>query len=348
MHIFIIFMILFLLLLVIMAIVLGITKSSRSTNVLATSIPSLQAAYDASSFTDGPNINSPTKPFRITNLTPNTPAVFDINLATGGYARFPPGYVRGLTLSVIENGANVLIDAGFAVSEFTESNIIVHLGLTIATSNGANGLDTGILESGKWYYVYVIASSFGIVQPAGLLSLSGSAPAVMPTGFDIYRRLGSVLAQFLGDEPPAFLPMRQEGEGTSRITLYTGNVLNNLFYTTPGLYEFYIPVPVVNLGDPTISLIPPQATHLIMNVATEPGGLNSNLSLRFRKRFSTEPGPWIIGISNNQPNMTQITIRVEATPLPQELEYGVFVNNGGVTSPGFFARFYAIGYYESV
>ncbi len=277
-------------------------------------------------------------------------AVFDIDLATGGYARFPPGYVRGLTLSVpFKNAENVIITSGVALSQFGEANIIVPLELSVSTNNGANGLDTGVVESGKWYYVYVIGSSIANnTKPAGLLSLGASEPALLPPGYDIFRRLGSILAQFFEDEQPEFLPIEQEGDGSNRTTLYTSNVLDNFFYTTTGPTSVYIPVPIVNAGDATIALIPPQATQLILNVAVEPGGANNNLVVRFRKRLQTTEGVWVVSVPNAQESFSQLPIGIASIPLPQELEYGIFPNLGGVVPPSFFARFYATGYFETI
>lgn len=72
--------------------------------------------------------------------------------------------------------------------------------------NGANGLDSGVIAANTFYSVYVIgnstandpsvvtdASGGGFFQAAqGLLSLSSTAPA-LPTGYDMFRRIGYIL-----------------------------------------------------------------------------------------------------------------------------------------------------------
>jgi hypothetical protein len=56
---------------------------------------------------------------------------------------------------------------------------------------GAGGLDTGAEAASTWYAVFVIADSFGVNSPAGLFSLSSTAPT-LPVGYDKFRRLGWV------------------------------------------------------------------------------------------------------------------------------------------------------------
>lgn len=126
-----------------------------------------------------------------------------------------------------------------------------------AATNGANGLDTGALGASTFYYVFVIGSSLGAnpdvnidkqvstlasgttvlngtviaegqvtqpvynvannYQPAGLLSLSATAPT-LPIGYDMFRRVGAVLTS----GGSVFLPFWQSenGNGTSRTMWY--------------------------------------------------------------------------------------------------------------------------------
>ncbi len=56
---------------------------------------------------------------------------------------------------------------------------------------GVNGIDTGVLEASKLYYVYVIADTTLKNIPAAMVSLaSASTNPTMPFGYDIYRLVG--------------------------------------------------------------------------------------------------------------------------------------------------------------
>ena len=56
-------------------------------------------------------------------------------------------------------------------------------------ANGANGLDVGVKETNKNYYIFVIGQQTGYSPVATLLSLSPDNP-VMPVGYDLIRRIG--------------------------------------------------------------------------------------------------------------------------------------------------------------
>lgn len=60
----------------------------------------------------------------------------------------------------------------------------------IATS-GAGGLDTGSEASATWYAVHVIGDTTDTNSPAAMLSTSSTAPT-MPSGYDVFRRVGWV------------------------------------------------------------------------------------------------------------------------------------------------------------
>ena len=62
---------------------------------------------------------------------------------------------------------------------------------SFATGTGQNGLDTGARGNSTWYHVFVIASGDGTAAVDVLFSTSFDAPT-MPTGFVLFRRVGSV------------------------------------------------------------------------------------------------------------------------------------------------------------
>lgn len=55
---------------------------------------------------------------------------------------------------------------------------------------GVNGIDTGVLQASKLYYVYVIGDSTGFLQPACIMSLTGpSTGPLLPSGYNLYRHV---------------------------------------------------------------------------------------------------------------------------------------------------------------
>jgi len=58
-------------------------------------------------------------------------------------------------------------------------------------SSGAAGLDTGTEAANTLYHVFVIGDTSGVNTPRAMISLSATAPT-MPTGWDVFRRLGSI------------------------------------------------------------------------------------------------------------------------------------------------------------
>lgn len=79
------------------------------------------------------------------------------------------------------------------------------------TASGAGGLDTGSEAADTWYAVYVIADSFGNNSPAGLFSTSATTPT-LPTGYDVFRRIGWVR----NDSGSDFIDFFQVGNSQDR------------------------------------------------------------------------------------------------------------------------------------
>lgn len=119
-----------------------------------------------------------------------------------------PNTITQATAIATGNPNNVPIDAN--APNYT---------LNFANGARANGLDTGALAAATLYAVYAIASSNSAVQPATLLSLSFSQP-LLPFGFDMYRRIGSVFSNAAGT---GFTYFHQRGNGSGRFTYYMTN-----------------------------------------------------------------------------------------------------------------------------
>lgn len=101
-------------------------------------------------------------------------------------SRNPVSYVNGLTAS-FKTVTALTLNPGACSDSLNNIDMVVSTALTIDSAIvGVNGLDTGTLTATKIYYVHVIGDSNGFYQPAGLLSLSATAPT-LPFGYDSFR-----------------------------------------------------------------------------------------------------------------------------------------------------------------
>jgi hypothetical protein len=101
--------------------------------------------------------------------------------------------------------------AGRARADDNINDIVLSTGVTINTAVvGANGIDTGVLQASKHYYVYVISSSYGTVAPVALISLS--ATPYMPDQYDSKR----LIAHWRTDASVHFIKGYVVGNGKYR------------------------------------------------------------------------------------------------------------------------------------
>lgn len=128
-------------------------------------------------------------------------------------------YVQGGKLAFVSE-TKVTIASGQFRDSTNVNDIVLSSTATInAATNGANGLDTGALANSTLYAVYVIADSTGYNATAGLLSTSFTAPT-LPAGYDMFRRLGTVLTSGAA----AILDFTQVGSGSGRAVWYAASV----------------------------------------------------------------------------------------------------------------------------
>lgn len=103
-----------------------------------------------------------------------------------------PTYIDGLAIvvtSITTMGWEVH-DGGAAA---TTTGTLMAVSSTLIgdiSTNGANGLDTGSAAASTIYLVFVIEDSTGVESQATLASLS--SPPLLPSGYDLYRRVGTV------------------------------------------------------------------------------------------------------------------------------------------------------------
>jgi hypothetical protein len=169
----------------------------------------------------------------------------------------PNLYVDNLELSWTSDEV-VAIAAGRARNSTDENDIIVESALAVSNIvSGVNGLDTGTVAASTMYAVYVIGSSYGVVEPAGLLSLASNSAPTLPEDYDMYRRIGWVLTDSSSDN----LLFWQYGSDKTR--------------------QYYYDVAIAELaGGSATTLtavdlatsVPPIATQVLMKVTYTPNG----------------------------------------------------------------------------
>lgn len=285
--------------------------------------------------------------------------VFDVNLATGAFARFPPHFLNGMNITVPENGANVLISRGFALSQQNTTNMVLDLGLVINAQTGINGLDTGTLTANTWYSVYIIASvsngGTDGLPVASLLSLGHIEPDMLPNGYEAFRRIGSVRTTSVST---IFDSMQQEGDSVSRTSFFTGDFSSHFFDSHSGPTTGYV---ITNLP-----FVPPTSSRAIIDVRTQMLGNQNdpttpqNGVIRFRPRFSTLEGISTVGLVNQKLTYNQITVSLpeslSANPnTTPEIEFRIFAQQPGGDIPAgpfpdplMITNFYIAGFFETL
>lgn len=205
-----------------------------------------------------------------------TPMVNLGNLYIDGLAIAP-----GATTSLINMAAGAARDSTNTDDIVLSTAVVIN-----GAVNGANGLDTGALAASTFYYVYVIGSSLGAnpdidietqvstmaagstilngtvitegvvtpptwsvtnnYQPAGLISLSATAPT-LPQGYDMFRRIGSALTS----GGSVFLPFSQDSSNGSFRTVWYDTPISVLAATAAAAFtaqSLAVAVPVTALA----------------------------------------------------------------------------------------------------
>lgn len=168
-----------------------------------------------------------------------------------------------------------------------------------ATTNGANGLDTGSLANSTWYAVHLIGSSVNVSQAAVLLSTSATAPT-LPFGYDVFRRIGWVLT----DGSAHFLKFYMYGSG-SRLLFWDApitvlNAAGNTSYTNVTM----------------TSAMPSTSTIAILNWKLVPATAGNTALLRVNGSTSTT-NQLLTGSVASQPNAGQLWINTDSAQVIQ-------------------------------
>lgn len=130
-------------------------------------------------------------------------------------------YVTGLDLDYA-TAASITIGAGAARNSTNAYDLVVAAPLTVSLAvSGAGGLDTGSEAASSWYAVHLIGDSTGVLAPVGLFSLSATAPS-LPTGYDVFRRIGWVRNNVSSD----LLSQSTSGGRGNRETFYLNTLVD--------------------------------------------------------------------------------------------------------------------------
>jgi hypothetical protein len=105
-------------------------------------------------------------------------------------------YMAGLEINVTSATAAV-ISSGVSVADTTNVYTITtdaSITVDITNSVGALGLDQGTESSSTWYAIVLIGDSTGVLSPSAVLvdASDYAGSIVLPSGYDIYRRVGWV------------------------------------------------------------------------------------------------------------------------------------------------------------
>ena len=125
------------------------------------------------------------------------------------------GYLDGLTLSNNATTPDEIVNV--AQGQCRDSTGLYTLSLVnnATVSNvvsGINGLDTGTVAVSTLYSIYIIGDSQGRNATGLILSTSHTGSITFPSGYDIYRRLGSVRTDASSDN----LLFKQTGTSRNR------------------------------------------------------------------------------------------------------------------------------------
>lgn len=142
----------------------------------------------------------------------------------------PNLYVNGLMISNDATAPDTVLNISAGICRDSNNEIDINLGNYLNLSGigsanastsvntdvvGFNGIDTGVLQASKVYYVFVIADSSNKNLPGALVSLSATAP-VLPFGYDSIRLIGYMVTDSSAD----FLLCINSGNGNARLFTY--------------------------------------------------------------------------------------------------------------------------------
>lgn len=173
-------------------------------------------------------------------------------------------------LNMIWSSESVLEITAGACQNRSNANVILtsNIGATSAqpsifvdiTKSGAAGLDQGTVAADTFYNVYVIGDSTLNLISEGLFSISSNNP-VLPKGYDMFRRIGTVLTDSIGQ----IIKFYQTGLDKSR-TIWYDEPIEVLGTGTDAVYT------EIDMGVAPTMAVPPFASRAIFQAEITPTG----------------------------------------------------------------------------
>lgn len=133
---------------------------------------------------------------------------------------------------------------------------------------GVNGLDTGVLAAGTWYYIWVIYNPTTATL-AALLSISATAPT-MPADYTFKALVGSVHAGIQAGSTTDFMPFYQQDKDVF--------IIDTVLFTAKTGVAVWTPIAGADLTAMQ-ALIPPNAKQVSGSAGNTDGGNNGGVAL---------------------------------------------------------------------
>lgn len=169
----------------------------------------------------------------------------------------PNLYIQGLRVTWTD-GTHISIATGRARNSTNVNDIINSAAITINTAViGAGGMDQVAVANSTLYAVYLIGDSSQYETTSAVLSTDFTNGPVLPSGYDMWRRIGCVLTSGAA----AILEFRQRGESNDRWMWYDVGIAE----LAAGAQAAYT---AVNIA----TSVPAQATQVIFDTILTPTG----------------------------------------------------------------------------
>ncbi len=239
----------------------------------------------------------------------------------------PPGYIYGARFGTT-GAATVGLGTASRGSWVRDSTNILDLNWTgVLTGTMPTDLDTGSEAASTFYHAFVIGDTSGTNSPKALFSLSLTSPT-MPSGYDIFRRLGTVRNTSASD----FMLFAQFGTGMyRRIVFREGRTI--LSALTNGSATTFTDIDLS-------SVIPPQITGVFLQVNGIFDGVEGFATFRPNGNTETSPAVKIQGGTDTTSQLAAASMEfMIETDSSQLIEYKVSSSSDKIDV-------YALGYVE--
>lgn len=198
-----------------------------------------------------------------------------------------PLYINGAIISNNATTPNTKLNVSSGIMRDQSGMLDIAIGdyLNTDTSTvintavvGMNGIDVGVLQASKVYYVYVVADTSGANPTGAMVSLSAPATGpVMPYNYDAYRHIGYIHT----DSSVHFIAANWIGSSNKRKMAYYAPVQSAISAGNDTTYTAFSLAPLV----PTIQTVAtfyvsltPSAASRVANLAPF-GGANPQLTV---------------------------------------------------------------------